>query len=305
MHSTIMRSILLVLTFLSGTCACQLKVLTTVPDLADLAEHIGGPHVQVESLTAGHEDLHLVPMRPSFLTKLRRTDLPIELGLQAEHAWLPELVRTARNSDIKPGAPGNCVASAGITPLEVPESTDRGQGPDLHPSGNPHFNLDPESMRIAARNIRDAFIRKKPEAREDFTQRAAVWEAELNRRLMLWHEQLAPFEGAAFMEHHGTWSYFAKTFKLRCVGRLEPKPGVSPTASHFAALTEIGKRENVGLVVARPANADLATRAASLIGAHAVLLSTGSHREGEQKGWFAFMDQAVQAFAAHLKPVRK
>ncbi|MCA8943470.1 MAG: zinc ABC transporter substrate-binding protein, partial [Planctomycetes bacterium] len=137
----------------------QVQVVATIPDFADIAERIGGDAVTAISLTQGSEDLHLVRIRPSLLIKLRRADVFIQLGLDGEHAWVPALLRTARNDRIRPGAPGFCDASIGVPALEVPESVHRGAGPDLHPRGNPHYNLDPVRMRIAARNILACLVR--------------------------------------------------------------------------------------------------------------------------------------------------
>lgn len=278
----------------------QVGVLATTPDLADFASRIGGDLVVVESLTKGHEDLHLVVMRPSFLNKLRRADVLIELGLGAEHAWLPELVRNARNDRIRPGGSGHCDASAGIAPLEVPEASDRGLGPDIHPLGNPHFNLDPRSMRTAARNIRDVLVRALPGHVKPLDERYRDLVRQIDDRYAAWRKTLEPFGGAAFIEHHQAWIYFAESFDLRIVERLEPKPGVAPGAGHLSRVAEVARREGAGLIVARPASAALARRAAELTGAAAVLLPLSSTAE-DDGGWFAFMDRTVKAFSENLR----
>ena len=46
----------------------------------------------------------------------------VQLGLDAEHAWVPALLRTARNDSIKPGAPGFVNCSLGVVALRVPTS---------------------------------------------------------------------------------------------------------------------------------------------------------------------------------------
>jgi len=46
--------------------ASQLKVVTTIPDLADLVSVIGGERIEkVTSLAKGKMNVHAVPLRPS------------------------------------------------------------------------------------------------------------------------------------------------------------------------------------------------------------------------------------------------
>jgi len=90
----------------SATGADKLKVVTTIPDLADMTRQIGGDQVDVTSLATGVEDIHAVPMKPSFAVRLNRADAVVLLGLEAEHAFLPALLEAARNPKILRDAPG-------------------------------------------------------------------------------------------------------------------------------------------------------------------------------------------------------
>ena len=47
----------------------RLRVVTSIPDLAWMVERIAGDNVTVISLSTGKEDLHAVPVKPSFLPK--------------------------------------------------------------------------------------------------------------------------------------------------------------------------------------------------------------------------------------------
>src|SRR5206468_4024641 len=73
----------------------KIKVVATIPDLADMARHIGGDLVEVSSIATGVENIHAVPMKPSFATLLNQTDVLLLLGLEAEHAFLPALLDAA------------------------------------------------------------------------------------------------------------------------------------------------------------------------------------------------------------------
>src|SRR5947208_14051035 len=93
----------------SGTSHAEEKIyiVTSLPDLADIAARIGGDLVTVESLAKGIEDPHGVPIKPSFVPKLNRAQVLIVMGLEYEHSWIPALLSRARNSTIMKGNIGN------------------------------------------------------------------------------------------------------------------------------------------------------------------------------------------------------
>src|SRR5919201_2663686 len=142
--------------------AKKIRVVTTIPDLADITRQVGGDLVDVTSLATGVEDIHAVPMKPSFAVTLNRADAIVLMGLEAEHAFLPALLEAARNPKILRDAPGYIDCSTYVDVLEVPTRIDRALG-DQHPMGNPHYNLDPVSMKEAARAIADGLGRNYPE----------------------------------------------------------------------------------------------------------------------------------------------
>src|SRR5215216_152807 len=97
--------VLILLAFRAGADA-KIRVVATIPDLADMAKNIGGDLLEIKSLATGVEDIHAVPMKPSFATLLNRADVVILMGLEAEHAFLPGLLEAARNPKILRDAPG-------------------------------------------------------------------------------------------------------------------------------------------------------------------------------------------------------
>src|SRR5215204_5591725 len=146
-------SILLALAFLAPSAQAKLNVVATLPDFGAIAKEIGGNKVEVTSIAKGTEDPHFVDARPSFIRVLNRADVLLEGGAELEIGWLPPLVAGARNSRILGDAPGHVLMSQGIRLLDVPSGPlDRSVG-DVHPSGNPHYWLDPANGKIMAATI--------------------------------------------------------------------------------------------------------------------------------------------------------
>src|SRR5712671_7411276 len=157
-HTLVSLSVMLMLLVCFTGADAKIRVVATIPDLADMAKNIGGDLLEIKSLATGVEDIHAVQMKPSFATLLNRADILLLMGLEVEHAFLPALLEAARNPKILRDAPGYIDCSVYVTPLEVPQRLDRSLG-DQHPMGNPHINLDPVLGKEMARALADGLSR--------------------------------------------------------------------------------------------------------------------------------------------------
>ena len=285
----------------SATGADKLKVVTTIPDLADMTRQIGGDQVDVTSLATGVEDIHAVPMKPSFAVRLNRADAVVLLGLEAEHAFLPALLEAARNPKILRDAPGYIDCSVYITPLEVPTRIDRALG-DQHPMGNPHYNADPVMAKEAARAIADGLSRLRPEHEADFKKNLAAFEEKLDAAIARWEREAAPLRGKKLVSYHPDLIYFAERFGMEPVGTIEIRAGVDPTPGHIADLEERMRREKVDLVVRElhyPAG--LAETVARATGAKLVELPVMVGGVPEAKDYISFIDYDLQTMLKAVK----
>jgi ABC-type Zn uptake system ZnuABC Zn-binding protein ZnuA len=233
---------------LSSGSEDPLSVVTTIPDLADMAQAVGGDRVKVKSITKGREDMHMIPMKPSYLLILNRADVLIEMGLDAEHAWLPELLYNCRNDAIQPGKPGFINCSAGIPVLERYVDPSRAEG-EIHPDGKPHHNLDPENGLIMVRTICTGLCRVRPQDAPVFKANLKAYTDRLEARIRAWKKLAEPLRGVKVVTYHRSWSYFTKRFGLEVIGEVEPKPGIAPTAGHLARLIRSMKDQDARLVI--------------------------------------------------------
>jgi zinc/manganese transport system substrate-binding protein len=274
--------------------AGTIRVVATIPDLADMARQVGGDLVDVKSLATGVEDIHGVPMKPSFAVLLNRADVVLLVGLDAEHAFLPALLEAARNPKILRDGPGYIDCSVYLTPLEVPTRIDRALG-DQHPMGNPHFNSDPGSGKAMVRAIADGLSRNFPEHTAVFQKNAAAYLAKLDQAMARWLREAAPLRGKKFVSYHPDLIYFAERFGMEQVGTIEIRAGIDPTPSHIAALKERMIKERVDIVVReRHYPAGLAETLARETGAKLVELPTMTGGVPEAKDYISFIDYNVR-----------
>jgi len=231
--------------------AAKIRVVTTLTDLADFVRNVGGDQVEVRSLATGIEDTHGVPMKPSFVPVLNRADLVVLVGFDCEHAFLPALLEASKNPRIQNGKPGYVDCSRGITPVDVPKSTDHSEG-DVHPYGNPHYMLDPVLAKTAVQNICDALAAVAPQYEADFKHNRDAYLAQLDAKIAEWQKEAAPLKGVKFVSYHEHWPYFAKRFGMDYIGTIELKPGIDPTPRHIEELITEIKAEHVPIVVREP-----------------------------------------------------
>jgi ABC-type Zn uptake system ZnuABC Zn-binding protein ZnuA len=279
-----MRALLFVIGFVLvavPASAETLRVAVTTPDLASLVTAVGGDAVEVTTFARGGQDPHFVEARPSFIRVLSRADLFVFTGLQLEIGWAPMLVRSARNSRVRPGEPGSLDASDGIPRLGVLSGeVDRSMG-DVHATGNPHYLLDPVNGLRVVRALHARLTHLAPQNAKLFGERTAAFEASLLRRLVgaalvdthspsvvaeaLLEDRLADLaapeqvdgwlgtmrahRGKRLVADHNLWPYFAARFGLEVVAFLEPLPGITPTTRHLGEVVLQMKRDDIHAIL--------------------------------------------------------
>lgn len=245
--------ILLFLLFLTSSTksSAELKIVTSLPDLAAIVKEIGGDKVKVESISKGYQDPHFVDAKPSYIMKLNRADFLIYNGMDLEIGWLPTLVTGSRNSKItSSGSTGNLDTSTLIPNLlEVPVNrVDRSMG-DVHPYGNPHYLLDPRNGIVVAKGIVERLKQIDPDNASYYEDNYRDFVNRLSLKIKEWEDQLAPYKDTEIVTYHKSWVYFTNWAGFKEVGYIEPKPGIPPTPSHVAELINNMKNKNVKMII--------------------------------------------------------
>ncbi len=244
-----MKKLILILTLILPFLAeAKLQIATTTTDLTAIVKAVGADRVDVFSIAKGSEDPHSVSAKPSFMVKLRSTDLVIAQGLELESAWIQPLIQGSRNLKLQ-SRDGLFEIAAELDPIEIPKgNVSRAEG-DVHPGGNPHFQLDPFRLGKAAILIADKLSKFSPGDKEFFDKNAQVFQKNMKDQLKIWEERLKKTGIKEVVTYHKTFSYFCERFEIKCEVQLEPKPGIPPTASHLISVIDQMKKRNINLVL--------------------------------------------------------
>jgi len=242
---------LLALGLVSAASARPLRVTTTTTDLAALARTIGGDRVEAFSLSRPLQDAHYLDATPGMIVRISRSDLFIENGFDLEMGWVPEVLRETRNRNVRSGGPGHVNASNGIQAIQVPERIHRDMG-DVHPSGNPHYTLDPITAQQAARNIANGLIRVDPEHADLYRANLETFIERSEEVVNAWVEKFEPHAGSQLIIYHKHFDYMLERLGLVVAGDIEPLPGLAPSARHVAGLIRGHSPETVRMVIMEP-----------------------------------------------------
>jgi len=232
--------------------AQDLDIITTLPSLASITKSIGGEHVEVYSITRGVQDAHYIEAKPSYMVKLNRADLLIYSGLELEIGWLPLLIQGARNHEVMPGSPGSLNASQAIPNTNILEKprgeVDRSMG-DVHPSGNPHYLLNPYLGIQVAELITDKLIELDPDHMHDYDNNFERFRTELQNKITEFESIAEILKDIELVCYHVHWSYLLNWLNINVAGYVELRPGIPPTPRHKRDIINLMDRKNIKMVI--------------------------------------------------------
>ena len=171
------------------------------------------------------------------------------IGLNLED-WARDVINAADNPHL-----AKAEIYHGIKLLDIPKGQIDYSFGDIHPYGNPHFQLDPEAGRIMARNIAQALTVVDAADKDTFDKNLAAFESKLTESEKRWQAAMAPYKGMAFLPYHESWDYFADYFHLvipEPPKSIEEKPGFVPSPRRVEEVVRLSKDKNVKLIVTEP-----------------------------------------------------
>ncbi|MGZ8901733.1 MAG: metal ABC transporter substrate-binding protein, partial [Limisphaerales bacterium] len=178
--------------------------------------------------------------------------------------------------------------------IDVPTGpVDRSMG-DVHPTGNPHFWLDPRNGKIIAQRVAGVFSELDPNNASLYEKNRMAFESKIDSKWAEWEKKLEPLRGAKLITYHKSYEYLAAAFGLAVVAQLEPKPGIEPSATHIAHLVLQARGAGVKWVVIEPYRPrKSAEQVADAIGARMLVLPDKTGSIPEAKDYFALFDTIV------------
>lgn len=235
------------ITFSFHAQAAKLKVVTTLPDVAEVVQAIGGEFVEVQSLLKGSEDPHYAEARPDYILKVNRADIVCAVGLELEIGWLPKILEKAGNAKVQSGGPGFCALGDKVTALDIPSGVINRSLGDVHPHGNPHFMLSLEKVSDSGAEVVRVLSLALPDKASVFEKNYDAFKKRLSDAKK---ELSASLRKGKVLEYHKEFTYFFNSYGLESLGSLEEKPGMPPSAARIAKVAQLAKENKVTVLLA-------------------------------------------------------
>lgn len=237
-----------VLLLLPLSVFADLKIAVTYPYIGAVVKEVAKDKADVYVLAKGNWDPHFVVPRPSLISKVRRADGLIINGGELEIGWLPPLIRRASNSKIAKGREGYLDLSQYIKFLNKPSRLERSDG-DIHPMGNPHFQLDPNNILTLANIVREYLgsldSKNKKEYEKNYENFKQMWSLKLKE----WAKKMEDKKGMKVVQYHNNLAYFNKVYGLKTIGTIEPLPGIPPSSRHTIELIKLMKNQKPSYIL--------------------------------------------------------
>ncbi|NOT34169.1 MAG: zinc ABC transporter substrate-binding protein [Candidatus Eisenbacteria bacterium] len=224
----------------------KLRIAASTNDLASIAATVGGEQVEVFSIARPNADPHRVEALPSYMVKVSRAQLFLEVGLGLDQ-WANAILEGSRNASVQ-----TVDCSKGVRVLEKPGGKVDASMGDVHPDGNPHYWLDPRNGAIVATNIAEALARLDAAHAADYRSRAEAFGREADAAWQRGRSLAATLPSRTVFTYHRSWSYLADAFGLEVAATVEPVPGIPPTVRQLAELVRVAKARKIGLLIQEP-----------------------------------------------------
>jgi len=253
----------------------KVKVVVTIPPLADFVRQVGGDRVQVATLLAPDASPHTFEPTPSQAKAASEAELVVRIGLDVDH-WLEGL--------LPQDAP--LITAAKVSGIELISEN------EPHHSANPHIWLDPIYARLISRAIADSLMSIDPRAKTVYQANCDRYLEGLDSLNARIEEEVISFASKKYVSFHPAWTYFARRYGLESAAVIVSSPGKEPTPKDIEEIVEAIKGADVKAVFAEP---QLSPKAAQVIAAEAgvkVLFLDPLGREGET--YIELMDRNLE-----------
>lgn len=239
------------LCFGAAVARAAFPVVTTTTDLQSLVQAVGGDRVTVAALVPAGAEAEDYAARPQDVERLRGAGMVVRVGLDYD-LWLDRLLRQVGRARLMRGGDAHVDASNAITLLEVKAGGLNQADGHAHGAGNPHYWLDPANAQVITGNIVEALARLDPSNAKFYERRRIEFLDQLDARIQVWQQRLAPLAGRPLLTYHNNWPYLARRFRLHLAGTIEPRPGVPPSPAVLASLLQRVREQNIDLIVRHP-----------------------------------------------------
>lgn len=222
-----------------------LQVVASFYPLEYVAQRVGGPDVEVTSLTRPGAEPHDLELTPRDVAAVQRADLVVYLsGFQPS---VDQAVENHRHGD-------GVVDVAGAAHLDLRAVPEAGHVEDEHADEagggalDPHFWLDPTRLAAVAEQVASAMADADPSAADAFHRRAHALNDDLANLDRDYRQRLEHCASRDLVTSHTAFGYLAQRYDLHQVGITGLTPEAEPDPRSLAQVATFVRAHHVATI---------------------------------------------------------
>ena len=223
----------------------KMRVVVTIPPLAEFVEKIGGSKVQVSIMVPAGASPHSYEPTPGQLTDVANAKLYVKVGtpVEFELVWLDKLLAT--NSGITV-----CNASEGIDLIDAGNGHEKTHTTGHGHTNDPHVWVAPGNAMIMVNNICRSMITVDPQNKQSYEMNRDSYLLVLDSLDRDITTILGTKKQRKFLVYHPAWSYFAHAYGIEQIP-IEVE-GKEPTAQVLQAIIVQARDRGIKVIFASP-----------------------------------------------------
>lgn len=187
----------------------KLKVVTSFTIIEDLAREIGGDDVNIHNLVPTGTDPHEYEPLPQDMNKATDADILFYNGLNLEggdNGWFHKMIEAVNQDN-----DNVCNLTNRVEPMYITD--DKGKDEEI----NPHAFISPKVGIKMAEDMRDCFIEKDPEHKENYEERANEYLTRLKEIEAEYQQKIddIPEENRNLVTSERAFQYLANDYGLK------------------------------------------------------------------------------------------
>jgi zinc transport system substrate-binding protein len=229
----------------------RLQVVTSFYPLQFVASRVGGPQVNVTSLTPPGAEPHDLELTPRDVARLQDADLVVYLrGFQpAVDQAVDAHTHGQRVLDVAPAADLTTHAGDDIgDPRAAEHEGDDHEGHGHEGALDPHFWLDPTRLAHVTEQVATAIAQADPSGATGVEQRAETLVSELDELDEEFRQGLRDCASTDLVTSHSAFGYLAARYGLHQVGITGLTPESEPDPRSLARVAEFVRDHHVSTI---------------------------------------------------------
>jgi ABC-type Zn uptake system ZnuABC Zn-binding protein ZnuA len=217
----------------------RLDVVTTVSPITNIAQNVGGPHVDITGIVPEGTNSHTFEPVPADARLMAEADVVFANGLHLEE---PTLALSRANTP-----PGTPIVQLGDRTLPPDEYIYDFSFPRAEGEPNPHLWTNPLYAKRYATVIEETLAELDPRNAGDYARNADAFGERIDEldRLIREVTETVPPENRKLLTYHDSFPYFAREYGWEVIGAIQPSDFSDPPPQDVAGLIEQVRDEDV------------------------------------------------------------